>query len=160
MEDYDELLIAIRRIMRAIDLHSKKLVKKSGLTVPQLLVMQSLRTHGKVSVSAIAKDVLLSQATITTIIDRLERVGYVQRERSGEDRRVVYVCLTSDGRKKLEEAPEPIQSGFIRELRKLESWEQHMLIASVERVAQMMDAEDLDASPILEVGELPDKSGS
>ena len=155
MDDYEGILIAIRRIMRAVDLHSRKLVKTSGLTVPQLLVMQSIRSHGKVSVSMVAKDVVLSQATITTVVDRLERVGYVRRERSSADRRVVYVCLTTDGQNKLEEAPEPIQSGFLREFRKLEAWERHMLIASFERVAQMMDAEDLDASPILDVGEIP-----
>lgn len=49
MTDYDDILISIRRIMRAIDLQSKRLVKQSGLTAPQLVVMQSLRKAGKAS---------------------------------------------------------------------------------------------------------------
>lgn len=157
MEDYNGILISIRRIMRAVDLHSKRLTKNSGLTVPQLLVMLSIHRQGKVSVSAIASDVHLSQATVTSVLDRLVRAGFVRRERSEGDKRIVYAILTPQGLDKLAQAPEPIQSGFLREFRKLESWERHMLLSSIERIARMMDAEDLDASPILEVGELPGK---
>ena len=42
MADYDEILIALRKITRAIDLHSKQLHKASGLTTSQLLVMQAI----------------------------------------------------------------------------------------------------------------------
>jgi hypothetical protein len=47
-----------------------------------------------------------------------------------------------------------LQTGFLREYRKLERWEQHQLIASVQKIAVLMDAEDLDASPILTTGEV------
>lgn len=154
MEDYGPILTAIRRITRAIDLHSKRLVKRSGLTVPQLLVMQSIIRQGNVAIGVIANDVSLSQGTVTAIVDRLERQALVRRERSGKDKRVVLVCLTLDGQKKLEEAPELIQAGFVREFRTLHDWEQHMLISAFERVAVMMNAEELDAAPILDVGDL------
>ena len=39
MEKHQELLIALRKVIRAIDLHSKHLSKTSGLTSPQLLIM-------------------------------------------------------------------------------------------------------------------------
>lgn len=154
VEDYAPILTAIRRITRAIDLHSKRLVKRSGLTVPQLLVMQSILRHGKIAIGVIANDVSLSQGTVTAIVDRLERQGMVRRERSGSDKRVVHVCLTLEGQTKLEEAPEPIQAGFVREFRMLSDWEQHMLISAFDRVAVMMNAEELDAAPILDVGDL------
>lgn len=154
MSDYDEILVSIRRITRAIDLQSKKLVKQTGLTAPQLVILQSLRTTGRMSPSSVAKEVSLSQATVTSILDRLEKGGLVRRERSTEDKRIVYACLTSDGLKRLEEAPELLQSGFLREYRKLEDWERAMIISAFQRVATMMDADDLDASPILDVGEI------
>lgn len=154
MTDYDEILISIRRITRAIDLQSKKLVKQTGLTAPQLVVMQSIRKQGRLSPSAVARDVALSQATITSILDRLEKAHLVRRERSSTDKRIVYACLTSEGQKRLEEAPELLQSGFLRQYRKLEDWERSMLVSALQRVATMMDAEDLDASPILDVGEI------
>ncbi len=160
MSDTDEILIAIRRIMRAVDLQSKRLVKSSGLTAPQLVVMQCLRKHGKCKPSVVAKEVALSQATVTSILDRLDAAGYTRRDRSTEDKRIVYAYLTPKGINKFAQAPELLQSGFLREFRKLEQWECTQLVSSLQRIAMMMDAENLDASPILEVGELSNKAES
>lgn len=154
MADYDDILVALRRITRAIDLHSKKLVRTSGLTAPQLLVLQSVQSHGRAKPSAIAKDVVLSQATVTSIVDRLEKHGLVTRERTAKDRRVVEISLTEIGKTQLLKAPELLQSGFLREYRKLDEWERTQLTASLQRVAAMMDAEDMDAAPILQLGEI------
>ena len=152
MKDYDEILISLRKIMRAADLHSQKLMKESGLTAPQLLVMQAIEKEGCPSTSTLARHIAVSQATMTRIVDRLERGGLVRREKSTTDKRVVNVGLTDAGRAKLEAAPEPLQAEFLREFRKLENWEQQMLKSSLLRIAKMMDAEGIDAAPILQVG--------
>ena len=160
MRDYDEILIALRRIMRATDLQSQQLSRQSGLTVPQLLVMQAIAKEGSPSTSTLARHIVVSQATVTRIIDRLERDGVVKREKSSKDKRVVNVSLTDAGKIKLDAAPEPLQAEFLRKYRELESWEQQMLKSSLLRVATMMDAEDLDAAPILQTGaivESPEK---
>ena len=152
MKDYDEILISLRRIMRATDLQSQQLSRQSGLTVPQLLVMQAIAKEGSPSTSTLARHIVVSQATVTRIIDRLERDGLVKREKSSKDKRVVNVRLTDAGNAKLEVAPEPLQAEFLRRYRELESWEQQMLKSSLLRVASMMDAEHLDAAPILQTG--------
>jgi len=152
MKDYDEILIALRRIMRATDLQSQQLSRQSGLTVPQLLVMQAIAKEGSPSTSTLARHIVVSQATVTRIIDRLERDGVVKREKSSKDKRVVNVSLTDTGKSKLDAAPEPLQAEFLRKYRELESWEQQMLKSSLLRIATMMDAEDLDAAPILQTG--------
>ena len=152
MKDYDELLVSLRKIMRAADLHSQKLMKESGLTAPQLLVMQAIEREGAPSTSTLARQISVSQATMTRIIDRLERAGLVGRQKSSKDKRVVNISLTEAGRTKLESAPEPLQAGFLREFRKLEGWEQQMLMSSLSRIATMMDAQDIDAAPILQTG--------
>lgn len=161
MKDYDEILIALRRIMRATDLQSQQLSRQSGLTVPQLLVMQAIAKEGSPSTSTLARHIVVSQATVTRIIDRLERDGVVKREKSSKDKRVVNVSLTDTGKSKLDAAPEPLQAGFLRKYRELESWEQQMLKSSLLRIATMMDADDLDAAPILQTGAIvetqPDK---
>lgn len=154
VKDYDEILISLRRIMRAADLHSQKLMKESGLTAPQLLVMQAIEKEGRPSTSTLARHIAVSQATMTRIVDRLERAGLVRREKSDTDKRVVNISLTRAGRKKLEAAPEPLQAEFLRRFRELDAWEQHMLKSSLLRIAQMMDAEDIDAAPILQSGAL------
>ncbi|OLF71350.1 transcriptional regulator [Maricaulis sp. W15] len=154
MSDHDEILVALRRITRAIDLQSKRLVKATGLTAPQLVVIDTLRKQGNLSPSAIARAVSLSQATITSILDRLTQAGLVERVKSDTDKRVVMARLTETGRTAGENAPELLQAGFLRAFRELQSWEQNMLIASLQRIAELMDAENLDASPFLDTGEI------
>ena len=154
MKDYEELFIALRRITRAIDLHSKKLQRETGLTTSQLLVLEVVVKLDTSTPSNIAEEVELSQATVTNLVDRMERNELVLRQKSTVDKRVVEVLLTDKGRQMVELAPEPLQTGFLREYRKLERWEQHQLIASVQKIAVLMDAEDIDASPILTTGEV------
>ena len=154
MKDYEELFIALRRITRAIDLHSKKLQRETGLTTSQLLVLEAVVKLDTSTPSNIAKEVQLSQATVTNLVDRMERNNLVLRQKSIADKRVVEVQLTEKGRGMVELAPEPLQAGFLREYRKLERWEQHQLISSIQRIAVLMDAEDIDASPILATGDV------
>lgn len=153
-DQIDQVLIAIRRLIRATDLHSKHLNKTSGLTSPQLLVMQAIRDRDEVTIGEIARSVSLSQATVTTIVSRLEGRGYVLRVRSTVDRRKVFVGLTPQGRELIVAAPTPLQERFVERFARLESWEQSMILSSLQRVAQMMDADSLDASPVLDVGDL------
>ncbi len=96
----------------------------------------------------------LSQATVTTIIDRLEKRGYVARTRSDSDKRVVHTLLTEAGREAVDTAPTPLQEAFSVRFEQLHHWEQSLILSALQRVAAMMDADDLDASPFLELGDL------
>ncbi|MEW6989939.1 MarR family winged helix-turn-helix transcriptional regulator [Colwelliaceae bacterium 6441] len=151
MEKYEELLISIRKVIRAIDLRSKQLNKLSGLTGPQLLIMQEIARVKGVTASQIAKQINLSAATVTNILDRLENRELIARVRSSEDKRRVSLFLTEQGSKSLIDAPQPLQEHFIQEFCSLEDWEQSLLLSSMQRIATMMDASGLDASPVLEI---------
>ena len=94
MEKHQELLIALRKVIRAIDLHSKHLNKTSGLTSPQLIIMQEIDKASGVNSGQVAKNVNLSAATVTNIIDRLESKNLVSRVRNTEDKRKVSLYLT------------------------------------------------------------------
>ncbi|NVK87895.1 MAG: winged helix-turn-helix transcriptional regulator [Gammaproteobacteria bacterium] len=157
MEKYEELLISLRRIIRSIDLHSKKLNKESGMTGPQLLVLQEIEKQDGVTAKGIADKVNLSQGTVTSILDRLESRELVQRERSSEDRRRISLHLTEQAIELLRKAPKPLQDHFIERFKQLEEWEQNLLLSSFSRVASMMDASDLDAAPLLEIAGVIEK---
>lgn len=150
METYDQVLVSLRQIIQAIDLHSKKLERESGLTGPQLLIMRLTGTHGEITSGVIARKVSLSQATVTTILDRLERKGLLGRKRSADDKRKVIVTLTEAGEKALQNAPALMQESFIRCFSQLEDWEQTLILSSLQRVSDMMNASDLDAAPLLD----------
>ncbi len=154
MNSIEEVLVALRRVIRATDLHSKHLAKTTGLTAPQILLMQTIRDKGEVTIGELANVMSLSQATVTTILDRLEKRELVYRERSKTDRRKVHAHLTEKAAEILKEAPIPLQEQFTRQFGDLQDWEQTMIISALQRVAQMMDAQHIDASPVLDVGTL------
>ena len=148
----EQVLVALRQIMRATALSSRQLNKKVGLTAPQLLVLQTIEELGEVSISRVSSAVSLSQATVTTIIDRLEARALVQRERSKIDKRVVHASLTAAGKEMLAAAPRPLQDVFSDRFAELEAWEQSFLVSALQRLAALMNAENIDASPVLHVG--------
>lgn len=154
MNPVEEVLICLRRVIRAADLHSKYLSRTSGLTSPQILLLHAIKDKGRVTIGELAKDIVLSQATVTTILDRLAARKLVIRERSTTDKRKVHAILTDKGLETLKNAPRPLQEDFARQFGELNEWEQTMIISSLQRVAQMMDAQHIDASPILDVGTL------
>ena len=154
MSQIDQVLTSLRRVIRAIDLHSKQLVKTVSVTGPQLRLLQLIRREGDATASGLSEAMSLSQATVTSILDRLEDRGLLERIRSQTDKRKIHPRLTETGSRLLDQAPTPLQDSFVRKFDQLQSWEQHMIIASLQRLAEMMDAEDIDASPYLDLGSL------
>lgn len=155
MSNVNQVLSSLRKIIRAADIHSKKLSKTAGLTAPQLLLMQAISENAEEStLGHLAKKISLSQATVTSIIDRLESRDLVVRVRSDVDKRFVRLHLTDKGKDLLRNAPTPLQESFISKFTALDEWEQNMILSSLQRLAQMMDAQALDASPFLDVGAL------
>ena len=147
-------LIALRKIIQAIDRHSTNLKKKFGLTGPQLILLQSISAHGKISVTQLSKNVSLSQATVTDITKRLENRDYITRTRDIDDKRKTNIALTENGKAILNTVPPLLQEQFTERFSKLESWEQFMIESSFERVVSMMSAENIVASPILLTGSM------
>jgi len=147
-----QIIAAIRRITRAIDLHSRLLLQKNGLTIPQLSALQAIQRLQPVSIGALAREIHLGPATLTGILGRLESRKLVSRTRNDVDKRSVVVQLTDDGIALLKDAPSLLQDRFRVELSKLQEWEQTTILATLQRIASMMDAEDIEAAPVLVPG--------
>lgn len=143
----EAMLDALRRIMRAMDLRSRFLATRYGLTVPQLAVLQALSRGGPVSIGRLTDAVHLSQATVTGILDRLETRGLVRRHRSATDKRRVRAELTPDGEKILAGAPSLLQESFTAELARLPEWERTQILSSLQRVAAMLEASPEPVAP-------------
>ena len=160
MEKHQELLISLRKVIRAIDLHSKHLSKTSGLTSPQLLIMLEIDKAAGINSSQIAKNVNLSAATVTNILDRLENKSLVSRMRDTQDKRKVSLYLTDSGQALLQNAPQALQEHFIEKFTNLAQWEQSQLLSSMERLSAMMNADEIDAAPLLELNAMSASSVS
>jgi len=151
-DDHDicyDLLISLRQIIRATDLHSKQLVKKYGLTGPQLVVIQVIAREGEISIGSLAKKVSLSQATVTNIVERLEKNGVLKRKKGEADKRRVLVAATEKAHEIIRNKPSLLHEQFVAHFKQLEPWEQTLLLSSLQRIASMMNAENLKVAPIL-----------
>ncbi|MCP1728497.1 DNA-binding MarR family transcriptional regulator [Natronospira proteinivora] len=147
---YDEsILRALRRIIRAVDLYSRQLSVRHSLTGPQLVCMRQLVSGGAMTPGQLAREISLSPATISGILDRLERRGYLTRERRPEDKRQVLVQLTEDGRTVAENTPLPLHERFTERLSQLPETRQAEIDRVLQEVVTMMEAEEIDAAPLL-----------
>jgi DNA-binding MarR family transcriptional regulator len=108
--DVDQVLEAIIYLYTESRRITKELARRADLTGPQLTVVKMLEQIGDLSLSELSERIRAQNSTVTGIIDRMEREGLVVRERSKEDRRVVYIRLTPKGRRLAEAIPvEPME---------------------------------------------------
>jgi DNA-binding MarR family transcriptional regulator len=152
----DGVLMNLRRIIQAIDLHSRQLARQHGITTPQLLILKQVQSESTVTVSQLAKQVSLKQATVTDILNRLERKGLVRRRKYSTDRRQVWIEETDAGRKLLEAAPSPLQETFLDKFEDQDIWKQTMILSSLQLLSSLMVEEDIVSAPILSTGILTD----
>jgi DNA-binding MarR family transcriptional regulator len=151
------LLIALRKIIQAIDIHSRMLNKSFGLTGPQLIVLQAISNQDKISVTPLSKLTSLSQATVTDITKRLEKKGYLVRKKREDDKRAISLSLSEAGKEIIRELPPLLQKTFTHQFSKIKDWEQLMILSAFERVVSLMSAEEIEASPIMATGPLTEE---
>lgn len=157
---YIEILVKLRKIIRSINLESKKIEKEFGISIPQLLILQFL--SGQEDYKANSKDIKeyinLNASTVTGIISRLESKGLIARLPNTIDRRVTYITLTAKGAELLKMSPITLQEKISQKLKKLTPSQINELDRNIELLTNLMDAEHLDASPLLTISEMPHDS--
>ncbi len=154
-ESYElRILQSLRRIIRAVDIHSNKLANLHNITGPQLWCLLAVREHGPLTSKNLSKEVYLSPSTVVGIIDRLEKKALIVRDRNIQDRRQVYISITSKGEKLVTDTPSLLQDTFARALLALPEAEQISITMALEKLTELMEAQQIEAAPILETGNL------
>lgn len=152
---YDlRILQALRRIIRAVDLHSHKLSTQHKITGPQLACLLAVKQDGPLTSGNLAKNVYLSPSTVVGIVDRLEEKQLVMRKRSSEDRRQVHISMTPTGEALVAAAPSLLQDTLATALVELPEIEQVSITLALEKLVDLMEARHIGASPLLETGSL------
>jgi DNA-binding MarR family transcriptional regulator len=144
-----EMLLSLRKIIQAISLNSKDLSRRYGLTGPQLIILNEIANHDLISVTELARSISLSQATVTDILNRLEKRNLIERIRDSIDRRRVQIRITEQCQKILSQVPPPLQETFIERYAKLSEWEQLMILTSFKRVVDLVSANKISVEPFL-----------
>jgi DNA-binding MarR family transcriptional regulator len=148
----DATLRALRRILRAADQGTRQLAAATGLTPSQMLALQEIDRQRETTPGRLATALQFGQPTVTNIVDRLESAMLVTRRRSDQDRRQMLLSITPLGRERLNEAPNSVQERFQAQFELLPPWEQAMMLASLERLGELLDAHGSDAAPIIDAG--------
>ena len=143
-------LRALRRVLRATEIGSRQLAIATGLTTSQWLVLREINARERTTPGTIAQVLQFSQPTVTTIVDRLVALELVQRQRSTKDKRQFLLSAMPAGKEVVANAPDLLQMTFTNRFIELPHWEQAMIFAAVERLAMLLDAQDIDAAPLLD----------
>ncbi|MDT9546075.1 MAG: MarR family transcriptional regulator [Chlorobium sp.] len=130
---------ALRRIVRALDVHSRKLYRECNITSPQLLCLHSLEKNRDQTLSRMAEELNLSVSTMNGIVDRLEARGLVLRSRSEKDHRKVHLSITAEGTLLLSSVPELMRDSYARAFGSLSDGEQELLTGLLVKLADRFD---------------------
>ena len=146
--DIDSVVEAILYLYTESRRITKEMARRADLTGPQLSVVKLLEQIGDMSLSELSDKIRAQNSTVTGIIDRMEREGLVTRERSKEDRRVVFIRLTTKGRDLAREIPvEPMEifKGAIESLTAQEVRDLMRILTKVAKRVRQAVQRDLEA---------------
>ncbi len=137
---YDKrIILAMRKLMQAVDMHSRRLIKLSDITVPQVVCLYELYENGAMTIAVIAKNIHLSPSTMVGIIDRLEEKQLVKRTRDTKDRRAVFVDITGKGKEFIQSTPHLLHNTLADRLNTLSEQEQIIIANSLDMLVHLVD---------------------
>ena len=157
--DSTEILIKIRKIVRSIDIESKKIQKEYGVSIPQVLCLSFLHEspNYQSTQGEIKKFLNLNSSTVSGIVDRLEKKGLLARLPKTGDKRVVNIALTSAGDKLLNNRPSLLHEQLSENLQKLDEGKFKKVEESLNTLITLLEIEEVEASPLITLeGDLED----
>ncbi|MFW5774116.1 MAG: MarR family winged helix-turn-helix transcriptional regulator [Tangfeifania sp.] len=148
-----EILIKIRKIVRSINLESKKIQKEYGVSIPQVLCLQYLRNSDNYQAGQgeIRKFLNLNASTASGIINRLENKGLVARLPKSGDKRVVTIALTSKGDQLMQKMPSLLHERLSEKLVKLDDSTLGNIKSSLELLVNILEIDDVEAFPLISI---------
>lgn len=146
-----DILIKIRKIVRSVDIESKKIQKEHGVSIPQVLCLNFLHESDNYQSTQgeLRKFLNLNPSTVSGIINRLEKKGYLARLPKTGDKRVVNIALTSAGDKLLSTMPSLLHEQLSEKLLQLSDKELEIVEAGLNTLVKILDIEKIEASPLI-----------
>ena len=156
---YFDILIKLRKILRTVNLESKRIEKSYGVSIPQLLILQYLQDQSefKSTATKIKAYINLNASTVSGILQRLEQKELIVRMANEADKRSSQVILTAKGLKLLSSAPTTMQERLTQKLESMPAEQRMELHKNLDLLIQLMDLQDVDAAPVLFPGEISEK---
>jgi DNA-binding MarR family transcriptional regulator len=135
------LALAIRASQNVSEAFDERVAEMLGINRTDLRCLDILEQRGPMTAGQLAKAMHLSTGAVTTLLDRLERVGYARRVRDTEDRRRVLVELAPEVRERSNGFYEPLFHGTVRLLEGRSDRELQRMIDFLEEGTAMVEQE-------------------
>jgi len=120
--------------------HEKGSEWKYNLTKPQMLTLSALTRKASCTMTELAEMTRIASSALTGIIDRLIEKDLVIRQRNGEDRRVVRIMLSQEGRAVIEDIRNHGKQHLVQILSKIDKEDRENLIMLLEKVTRSFSA--------------------
>lgn len=149
--NFVEILIKLRRIVRSVNLESKRVDKELGVSIPQLLCLQFLAEQDefKANASKLKSFLNLNASTITGIISRLEKKNLVVKLPNSTDKRITLISLTTKGMALIHNAPITFQQKLSEKLQALPPDKLKTIIDGIDLLTELMEVDEIDTPPII-----------
>lgn len=92
-----KLFIVLSRAQKAINESANQFFHKNGLNPTEFAVLELLYHKGRQPLQQIGNKILLASGSITYVVDKLEKRGYINRISCAQDRRVTYAEISEEG---------------------------------------------------------------
>jgi len=148
-----DILIQIRKIVRSINLESKKIQKEYGVSIPQVLCLNYLHeaSNFQATQGEVKRFLNLNSSTVSGIIHRLEKKGLVARLPKSGDKRVVNIALTSAGDELISSMPSVLHEQLSSKLETLQEPELAQIEESLHKLVSLLDIQAVEASPVITI---------
>lgn len=134
MKQAKKLLRSYLRVTQHMSRQFRGYFSQLELTFPQALVLTVLGEEGAMPISRLAQQTGGANSTVSGIIDRLEKMNLVERVRSEEDRRVIYVALTDEYRAKQKKVEPSVSTYLAKLLKELSAEEMSAICESLDKL--------------------------
>ncbi|MEN6463952.1 MAG: MarR family transcriptional regulator [Syntrophaceae bacterium] len=144
-----EIIDNLRRVFHVVHEKSKKAKRETGLTGPQLWAIKVIAEESSITISDLARRMYLHPATVVGIVNRLESLELVKRNRISNDRRIVHVALTPEGSKIPKQSPEVAQGLLVSGLEPLSLKRLKEILGGLEELVRILRAQEMPPQLIL-----------
>lgn len=147
--DATDILINIRKIVRSINLESKRNQKEYGVSIPQVLCLSFLKLSPNYqnSQNNIRQFLNLNPSTISGIINRLEKRGFIARLPKSGDKRVSVITLTSAGDELITNIPPIFDERLTAKLSALPAEKVEQIETGIQLLIDLLNISELEANP-------------
>lgn len=126
------------QLVRGMTRYENNYLTQGAITLPQLWVLRYLSRQPRYPMRELADFMKMGLSSLTGMVDRLVNQGLVERRRTEEDRRLVFVAITPRGRKILKEILNQRRQTTFRIFESLTAEERSIYLCIIEKLVKKL----------------------